>query len=273
MKRAPVILAVLFAVVFARPPASYAQIILEGSLTHDNEANLGGTYSGNIVVRNPDKAPHAVRVYQTDYFFYADGRAVYGEVGTVDRSNAAWIDYFPKHFTIPAGDTVLVNYTVSVPGRASLAGTYWSMLMVEGIPDDSPEAGEGGDTPDVAVGVRELFRFGVQMVTHIGETGVRRLKIIGAKLVKTEAEQGLQLDVTNTGERWLRPALRVELYNIQGAQAGSYEGGMLRIYPGTSVRYRVDLSDVPPGTYKALVVLDSGGDDVYGANYTLRFKE
>jgi hypothetical protein len=33
----------------------------------------------------------------------------------------------------------------------------------------------------------------------------------------------------------------------------------------------IDLSNVSVGTYKAMVVVDAGGDDVYGAEYTLKF--
>ena len=252
--------------------ALHGQLMVEGSLTHEKEAAAGETYGGSIAVRNMDNKDHAARVYQTDYFFYADGRSLYGEVGSVERSNATWLDFFPKRFTIPAGDAVVVNYTVAVPNQFSLVGTYWSMLMVEAIPEDSPEVAEGEDN-EVTIGLRESFRFGVQMVTHIGDTGSRQLKIIGAKLLKTEAGQALQLDVTNTGERWQRPIVQMELYDLEGSNTGSYEGDRLRIYPGTSARFTVNFSNVSPGTYKALVVLDSGGDDVYGANYTLRITE
>ena len=54
---------------------------------------------------------------------------------------------------------------------------------------------------------------------------------------------------------------------------GRFEGRRKRIYPSTSVRYTVDLSNVPQGTYKALVVADSGGDYIFGANYTLKFEK
>jgi len=46
----------------------------------------------------------------------------------------------------------------------------------------------------------------------------------------------------------------------------------LGIYPGTSVRFRIDLGKNMAGTYKTLVVADCGGDELFGANYTLEIK-
>ena len=36
------------------------------------------------------------------------------------------------------------------------------------------------------------------------------------------------------------------------------------------MRFKIDLSPVPEGTYKALVVADCGGDSLFGATYTLQ---
>jgi hypothetical protein len=43
------------------------------------------------------------------------------------------------------------------------------------------------------------------------------------------------------------------------------------MYPGTSVRQRIVLPDLPEGEYRALVVVDAGGDDAFGAEYTIKF--
>ena len=77
------------------------------------------------------------------------------------------------------------------------------------------------------------------------------------------------MDVENIGERWLTPVLFVELYAENGEYAGKFEGGKWRIYPGTSVRYRVDLTSLPEGTYKALIFVDNLDEYVFGAEYTL----
>ena len=88
---------------------------------------------------------------------------------------------------------------------------------------------------------------------------------LGAK----DGKRQLLVDVENTGERWLRGTLWVELYAKEGALVGRFDAGRLRMYPGTSVRYTVDLAGVLAGSYKALIVIDCGDDDVFGANVNL----
>jgi hypothetical protein len=223
------------------------------------------------VIQNPDKKTQEAKVYQTDYLFYADGRILYGDPGKIKRSNAGWISYSPKRLTIPPKENVGVQYTVKVPDDKTLTGTYWSIFMVEGIPEGSPESSTG-DGKNVSMGVRQVFRYAIQVVTHIDDTGKRSLKFISTKLRKKGVKQYLELAAENDGERWLRSAIWVELYDLSGKYFGKFEGERLRLYPGTSVRYTIDLSSVPNNTYKALVVIDCGGSDIFGAKFNLVLK-
>jgi hypothetical protein len=248
---------------------SGAEVMVSGGLTYEHEVAPGKTYEGSFTVQNPDKEPREVKVYQTDYLFYADGATYYGDPGTMPRSNTRWLTFTPKQFTVPGGEEVTIRYIVQVPNDARLAGTYWSLLMVEPVGPDSPESSLQTAKDRVSVGVRQVLRYAVQVVTHIGQTGTGKLKFAKVQLASTDGRRRLLVDAENTGERWLRGPLWVELYDGGGALVGRYDAIRLRIYPGTSVRYTVDLSGVMAGTYKALIVIDCGGDDVFGANLNL----
>ncbi|WP_304511437.1 hypothetical protein [Desulfobacula sp.] len=203
--------------------------------------------------------------------FYSDGSNIYGEPGKAPRSNADWITFSPHRLIIPPKGVAQVNYTVTVPNNETLAGTYWSMMMIEGISSILPDAVRQ-EKDKITVRIKQVMRYGAQMITQIGDTGTRKLKFVKTKVLKTDDKRILQIDIENTGQRWLRPDLWVELYDEKGISAGKFEGGKLRIYPGTSVRFRIDLSRVPKGTYKAMVVADCGGEDLFGATYTLKFE-
>ncbi len=249
-----------------------AGISVVGGLTHERSVKPGESRQGIVLIRNSSDEPGEVKIYQKDYLFFSDGKNIYGDPGKDPRSNADWISFSPKRLTIPPGETSRVNYTIKVPEDETAAGTYWSIFMVEGIPKDSPEAA-GQEKGKIKVGITTVLRYGIQMVTHIGDTGIRKLKFPDTKLLKEKNEAILQVDLENIGERYLRPSLWTELYDEEGNYIGRFEGGRLRIYPGTSVRYRIDLARVPKGKYKALVVADCGGDDVFGATYTLELGE
>jgi hypothetical protein len=255
---------------FLMASASDAGVSIVGGLTHQKQASAGETYIGSILIKNPDDEPQEVKIYQTDYFFRFDGTNAYGTPGKLERSNADWLSFSPRQLTIPPKGTATVNYTVKVPNDPNLVGTYWSMLMVEGIPKGSPESSQP-EKDKTKVGITQIMRYAVQMITHIGDSGQRQLKFLETKLLRENEKRFLQVDIENVGQRWLRPFLWAELYDQNGRYIGRFEGKQKRIYPGTSVRYVVDLTGVPEGAYKALVVADSGGDYIFGANYTLKF--
>ncbi len=165
-----------------------------------------------------------------------------------------------------------MNYTVSVPADKALVGTYWSILMVEEVAKDSPEA-PSSEKGEPKLAIRQIIRYGIQMVTHIGDTGARKLKFFQTRLLRQGERRVLQVDIENIGERWLTSFLWAELYGEDGALVGRFEGGRLRTYPGTSARYRIDLTEVPEASYQALVVADCGGEDVFGITHTLKLSQ
>lgn len=253
------------------PLVSFAGVSVTSGLTYEKTAAAGETYQGIIQLRNPGDTPQEVKVYQTDYLFFSDGTNIYGDPGTDPRSNADWITFSPQRFFIPPKGSSQVNYTVKVPENETLAGTFWSMMMIEAVSSESPEAVKK-DKDKITFGISQVIRYGAQMVTHIGDTGVSTIKFLNTSVLKEKQERILQLDLENTGERLLRASLWVDLYDQSGGSVGRFEGGKRGIYPTTSVRFRIDLSRVPPGEYKALVVADCGDDDLFGATYNLKFE-
>jgi hypothetical protein len=251
-----------------------AGVSIIGGLTHQKKTNPGSgeTYEGSILIKNIGAEPQEVKIYQTDYEFCFDGTNNYGPPGQLKRSNADWISFNPHRLIIPPNDTSTVNYTVKVPSDPNLVGTYWSMLMVEGIPESSLQSSQP-EKDKAKVGITQIFRYGIQIITHIGDTGDRKLEFLKTKLVREAEKRIFQVDVKNIGQRWLRPLLWLELYDEAGTYIGKFEGGTRRIYPDTSVRYKIDITDVPNGNCKALMVADCGEDYIFGANYNLKFEE
>ena len=143
--------------------------------------------------------------------------------------------------------------------------------MVEPIPEDATEFSATQDE-QVRFGIQQVLRYGIQVITHIEDSGTREIKFLSTEFLKEESKKILQVDVENIGQRWLRPVLYVEMYADNGDFAGKFEGGKWRIYPGTSVRYRVDLTQLLEGTYKAMIIVDNLDENVFGAEYTLDIK-
>ncbi len=249
-----------------------AQIYIETSLAHDQEMNVGSSYEGTIPISNTSEMAIEVRLYLTDYRFTADGQNWYDEQGTHERSNALWIGFGSPVVTVPAQSTMEVAYRVDVPDDESLLGSYWSMLMVEAISSTSVESTLSDNPASPQFGVRRRLRYGVQIATHVLNTGEADLSLDDPKLEES-AGSGVRLSVAveNSGSRLAESHVFVDLFNADGENVGRFDGSRARIYPGTSFRHSVPIGDQPEGQYEALLVIETGDETSYGAQYTLHF--
>jgi hypothetical protein len=246
---------------------AHAGIAVEGSLSEESAAQPGDTYRGTLVIRNSGAEPVEVKLYQTDYHFDASGRNDYAALGTLARSNARWIRLGQPQFLIAPGATVHAPYEVRVPDDATLRGTYWSMVMVEPL-----AAAEAAPAPKKGVQLTQVLRYAVQMVTHVGAGAEPELAFTHPASALADGRRQFSIDVANHGERWIRSRFSLELYTADGRAQAKVDGEKIRIYPGTSVRARFDVGDVPPGRYRALVVADGGNEDLYGTELQIELR-
>jgi hypothetical protein len=259
---------VLCAVWFASlPTLAAAQIAVVGSTVEERVATPGESYLGTIVVRNLTKQDQPVRIYQTDYLFYADGTSHFDDPGTTPHSNAKWITPTVRSLLVPPSSEMTVSYTVKVPND-SLVGTYWSTIMVEGAPSEAGRSSSG--RPQVGLGA--VMRYAVQVATHISTTGSRKVNFANSRfLTNPDSSQAFELEVQNVGERAYRPALWIEVYDEQGALKANVRQERGLLYPGTSLKQTFALGKLPHGMYRAVVFADSGEDAVFASQFTLKY--
>ena len=244
------------------------QVTVQGPLTHEVELLPGGSHSGIIVLQNTGNRTEEVKLYQTDYRSQSPGQHFYEDPGTSARSNADWISTSPKRFTVPPGERYGISYVMEVPGDPSLSGTYWSVLMIEPVPAQSPESYDA-DPEKTSVGIITLLRYAVRFVTHIGTTGTFQPEISGVNLTLVEDTPTLGIDIANIGSRLLAIEIWAELYDPTGNLVARRDGSGASLYPDSSRQYQIGLDGVGPGEYTALVVIDAGDNNVYGTSFPL----
>lgn len=251
--------------IFCLVPASRAegQIMVVGNSVQEQDIAPGERHGGRIRLRNQGTADVPVRIYQRDYVFQADGTNLYPSPGSLPRSNATWMAVSPSDLVVPAGEEVDVSYQVTVPADPTLAGTYWSMIMVEPTEADRDAAAARG-----SVGLRAIVRFGVQVATHIGDAPPHRLRLANPNLTAAgEGERHLAFELVNEGDAGFRPKVSVDVFDQQGNVAASVEDQRGLLYPGTSALQHVPLGDLSPGVYEAVVVVDTGALEVFGGQF------
>ena len=253
------------------PAVASAQIAVLNEAVFEHAGTPGRSYQGRLLIRNLGTEPQETRVYQTDYAFSADGRTSYDAPGSQPRSNARWIRLPSSYIVIPPGETVPVTYDVTVPADSALHGTYWSMLMVEGITVGSKDSRRPANAR-VQMGINVTTRYGTQIATTLDDAGASRVAFDSLTAVTdSTGARALRYDFINTGERAHRFTMSLELYDAGGALVtrASQVRGLL--YPGTSGRQVFAVGSVRPGTYTAVLVADGGGDQVFGGQFKLTF--
>lgn len=246
-------------------PFLFGSIVVLNGLTHEKTALPGESFRGTIEIQNTAESSKSVKVYLRDYLFNYNGESRHDEPGTVARSNSGWITYNPELLTLAGGEKASIEFEVKVPEQDSLKGTYWSVIMVEGIvpPDTTRKTG---------VTINTAIRYAVQVVTHIGNTGTSDLQFLGLEMNKEDNNSILNVLIENTGERQLKPKLALELFDENGNSAGIFNAESRKTFPGTSVRMMLNLEGIKPGKYTGVLVADCSDDNVFGTNISLELE-
>jgi hypothetical protein len=259
---------VLLLLVLSVTPA-YAQLSIHGRLMDDRTVRPGDRYSGSFLVRNDSNIPRDVRVLQHDYRLEDDSLATLRPPATHRRSNAGWLVVTPSQFSVAPGEARRVDYEISVPTElkgAPPVGTYRSLLSVS---DDPVQGTFRFITEAVASPAVRDVRQSVQVATHIEGTGQADLLFRGVDVHDEAGERIMTADLENTGDVLIEPSISVELYTPAGELVVRHQAESFRLYPGDSLRHRLPLDTLNAGNYEALIVVDAGGDNIFGAQYTL----
>ncbi len=242
-----------------------AQVLVRSSLSQDDEVSPGATYERAIELYNSDDSTRAAEVSLRDYTFTYEGTTNYADPGTLTRSNAPWINYGGSTITLPPEEEVELTYQVDVPetiGGEPPVGTYWSMLLIEPLGQQTVSADQG-------LAVQQVRRYGIQVATHISGTGAPEVEILSTDLKRQEGQTALTVAAENMGTRSARPSAQLELYDEAGELVVEEQTSPKRVYPGTSAQFQMDLSGVSPGTYQGLLVLQMEETDPIGRQFTV----
>ena len=244
---------------------SNASIEVLGSLKYVHNGKPGDVIKGEIRIQNNDDTDQEVKVYQTDLLYNLEEKTFYDEPGSTNRSNALWMQFSPKSVIVKAKEVRIIQYEITVPKSDTLKGTYWSVLMIEGvIPIDPNQKGD--------LNIRTVTRYAIQVVTEIADKGKGSLKFMEPTLITEGKKIFLAIDLVNNGDHYIAPEVSIELFDDKGTSVKVITAPKKGLYPSTSTRFRIDLDGIPGNTtYKAMIVAAGQESDVFGLEYTLYF--
>lgn len=244
---------------------SFASIEVIGSLRHINKVAQGDVYKGEIKIQNSGDNDQEVKIYQTDLLYDFMDFTYYNDPVSHKRSSANWIKFSPKTTIVKGNSTTYIQYEVTVPKNDSIIGTFWSVLMVEGVnPIDPAEEGQ--------FNINTVTRYAIQIVTEIENGGSGKLEFLDPTLVREGDQLFLAVDIINTGDHYIVPEVSMELFDESGESVNVLLAPKKGLFPTTSTRYRFNLEGFESEkTYQTVIVAAGDGDDVFGLEYTLFF--
>lgn len=216
------------------------------------------TSEATLLVRNNGTSPMQLRVFAADFDQRLDGSHETLPAGSHDRSCSQRLDIVPDGLSVPAGVTQPVTLRLR-PG-SDPDSTCWSLVFIEKPP---PEG----------LGPRAGLRIGVK-VYGLSASSEELAQITTASV---EADPGdrptrsLRFTVSNP-DAW--PVLArgtVELRDFDGSHHGTVAVESFSVLPEHDRVVRVPLeTDLEPGRYLAIPVLEYGDEGLIGAQVSFR---
>lgn len=217
------------------------------------ELSPGETYSGEIMVENPDAEEVKLRVYAEDWVYIngGTGEKKFTPAGTTPLSCSKWITFTPGEAMLPPFGKVTARYALTVPPDAK--GAYYSVLFFETI--------LGTAQNEDGVNVLVAGRVGALFLIHIKGTVDRQGDVSSVKVTSPEGNKPMEIETTfkNTGNVDITLKGNLLLMDSEGKVAGRGDLNAIYTFPGTTETRRSQwVGRLPKGSYDLLLTYDLG---------------
>lgn len=234
-------------------PVALFGLGIEGEMVQVHSVQSGQMVSGQIVLTNNTDLPETIEVELFDYKPMAGGKSDFLKPGTIERSNANWLESPQTKVVIPAKSNTIYNYTLKAPQDLK-EGTYWSLLRF--VPEVSNQNQTNSITQRVA--------YGVQIIARASTKSEGSVELTNTKVHTEQEMKRLACDVRNTSSIDMLLESQLEVYNAQGTLVMKAKGVTQRIYPETELTYNFDITKLEKGSYQAFVILDDSNSNYFG---------
>ncbi len=256
------LMALGLACITANESPAAAQGFSIASIREEFLVSPGGKLIGAIPVTNTSDEPVSVRIYVADWVRVSEQTSGYGfdeEGGNEPRSFLDWMTFGPERLTLEPGETREVTYEVNVPDDLELAGSYWGVIFIEGIPSEEPQlvpVGEG----EMAIGITTLFRYAVQVIATIEDTEIREASFISLKMEPAEGGFNAIAVFENMGNIYIKPKVWLDLLDTAGEVVYKQEHSERTVLPESARDFVFELRDlqIESGEYMVMIYADYG---------------
>jgi hypothetical protein len=208
----------------------------------------GSSVRDAIVFRNRGPTPLAVSVETVDFEVGTHGRVVERPPGTRTDSLVPFLRITPLQATVAPGQELAFRWEATAPETLI---HLRAMVFFRAEPDVARS-----DTTQVVL----VPRLGIPVYVESTDAEPARVEIGSLEVERVDGGDDrirLMLDVTNTGQRSIRPTGEVRVRSADGEViAFPVNEGRDAVVPGARRRFERDYSPVPGGELSVEVVFD-----------------
>lgn len=182
----------------------------------------------------------------------------------VNRSAADWVDVSSSEFSLDPGESRKIQFSVSVP--RDVEGTHWGAIYVK----SEPVAQDREGTTIVAI-----KRFAIKVYVTPPGTDVQKAYVTNFSAI-TRSIPKFNLTLTNEGNVELVVSGEVRLRDEKGEVVDTINVKSFKLLPGYKRNLIIkgkESTNLSPGKYNALAVLDYGGEDKIGKSISFEVNE
>ncbi|ASK32759.1 hypothetical protein CEY12_12575 [Chryseobacterium sp. T16E-39] len=245
-----------------------ASIVVLNGLTHSYKVENGQVYKGKIALQNTGSTSQNVKIFLQDFSYQSNGSIYYTTPHTNEKTNADWIKLNTTFLTLKAKEKTEVFYEITIPNNLTMAGSYWSVIIVEPVEDIKPSDSKQG------VNITSIVRYAIQIITDYDSEKVKPdLKFESIKIDKEEGKRILKIAIANHGVIYCKSSASVEIYNRKsGEKVGTFSTQAMGLLPQTSKLFPIDISKMPPDKYNAVIIATDEDENAFALNVELEVK-
>lgn len=226
--------------------------------------------AGTVGIRNDSDSTQQVRLFLLDWVRDSAGANVYSPVGSHEASCGSRVEVFPLTMQLGArrSEFARVTYTPTGPDDPGC----WLIVMIEPVrPPEPPNVGRMGAVITVQTGVK-VYVHPVRSVpsaaVEYADAEERYIYSVpnAAGRVDSTLVRDLVVRFVNTGNDHLIVSSSADIRDASTQLVAQVTGPRAYITPGAfrDIILRVPAT-LPSGSYVALVMLDTGGEEVQAA--------
>lgn len=238
--------------------AALAQPITLGisPLRAELKAAAGAETSQPVRISNTGESPVQIRATISDWTLTPSGETRFVKPGgSTTWACATWLKLNPTEFTVDAGGSQLVRYTMKVPDKASEGGYHCAILFDTVPPPKEKIAGQ--------TGVVNLIRMVTTLYVTLGDppivAKIKRLELQPQTREKKKPGYDIVTEFGNDGTTQYRVNGQLEIHDAEGKTVRTFEYKSFPVLPGTPriEVFRLD-EPLPAGQYLVRAVVDVG---------------